>query len=282
MAKCQLNLIYALKNNQVVYVDDVENGKKCGCVCPACSSPLVAKNNGTKREHHFAHPPQLSCEYGYETSLHLAAKEILSKAKKMVIPAVYLKFPDSYKKDILLSSEMEIPIDSVELETRFESVIPDVVVYAGKQKFFIEIFVTHKIDDVKLAKLKKQGVSTLEIDLSEKERTISPEELSDVLLKGSEEKIWRYNAKAEKWLNRFYSAADRRPILVQGFAVHTDYCPLTGRCWRGRPYANVMDDCIYCHYCISYKDDAVLCSGRLRVSKIEDFKIPLSERKGDG
>ncbi len=46
-----------------------------------------------------------NCEYGYESSLHLAAKDILSKAKKIVIPPVYVKFPDSYKKDELVCEE---------------------------------------------------------------------------------------------------------------------------------------------------------------------------------
>lgn len=277
-----LNLVYALKGNEIVFVDDVETGKKCGCVCPACSSPLVAKNHGTKREHHFAHPPKLSCEYGYETSLHLAAKDILSKAKRMIIPPVIVEFPGSYKDDIVLSPEMEISIDRVELEARFEYIVPDVVVYAGKQQLFIEIFVTHKIDDHKLAKLKKRGISTIEIDLSTTEQTISPKELSGVLLKSSEEKTWRYNAKAEKWRNRFYSVADKRPTIVRGSAIHVDDCPLAVRRWRGTPYANVMRDCVNCPYHISTEwegeSEIVLCSGRLRISKIEDFKTSLSER----
>lgn len=37
-------LIYAIgTNGQLVFVDDVPNGKQCGCVCPACNEPLVAK-----------------------------------------------------------------------------------------------------------------------------------------------------------------------------------------------------------------------------------------------
>ena len=64
--------------------------------------------------HHFAHPPGTSCAYGYQTSLHLAAKDILSKAKKMVIPAVTIDFPGTYKRE-RVSEEKEIEIDHVEL-----------------------------------------------------------------------------------------------------------------------------------------------------------------------
>ena len=68
-------LIYAMKNGVATYIEDVESGLKCGCTCPSCGEPLVAKK-GTKRMHHFAHHAGENCEYGYETSLHLAAKEI--------------------------------------------------------------------------------------------------------------------------------------------------------------------------------------------------------------
>ena len=43
MAKKQLNLTYALKNNLLVHISDVERGKNCQCVCPACNEPLIAK-----------------------------------------------------------------------------------------------------------------------------------------------------------------------------------------------------------------------------------------------
>ena len=87
--------------------------------------------------HHFAHHAGKNCEYGYQTSLHLAAKDILSKAKKMIIPAVVLDFPGSCKREII-SEEIELSIDHVELERRFGYVCPDVVIYAGKKCFFVE------------------------------------------------------------------------------------------------------------------------------------------------
>ena len=82
-------LIYALKDGIAMSVENVESGLKCGCICPSCGEPLVAKK-GTKRMHHFSHYSGHNCEYGYETSLHLAAKDILSKANRIVLPAVYI------------------------------------------------------------------------------------------------------------------------------------------------------------------------------------------------
>ncbi len=47
-------LIYALKDGIAMSVENVESGLKCGCICPSCGEPLVAKK-GTKRMHHFSH-----------------------------------------------------------------------------------------------------------------------------------------------------------------------------------------------------------------------------------
>ena len=119
----------------------------------------------------------------------------------MVIPPVYVEFPHSGKPKELISKEREISIDDVELEKRFDDIIPDIVVYFGDKYFFIEIYVTHPIDDEKLKKLKEKNISTIEIDLSKK-RDISVEELSDILLKSSDRKSWKYNAVSEKWYPR--------------------------------------------------------------------------------
>ena len=161
-------LIYALKDGNIVSIADVPSGKKCGCVCPACGDELIARK-GQKRMHHFAHRSNEDCEYGYESSLHLAAKDILSRSEKMVIPPVYVEFPQSGKPKELISKERKIPIDDVELEKRFDDIIPDIVVDSGDEHFFIEIYVTHPIDDEKLKKLKGKKISTIEIDLSKAE-----------------------------------------------------------------------------------------------------------------
>lgn len=150
-------------------------------LCPSCGEPLVAKK-GAKRMHHFAHYSDHSCEYGYETSLHIAAKEILSKANRIMLPAVYIQFPNSPKASELYCESKEIEVERVELEQRFRDVIPDVVIYAGGKQLFLEVYVTHAIDDVKLEKLKKSDISTIEIDLSKIEHSISLEELQRILL----------------------------------------------------------------------------------------------------
>lgn len=74
-------LTYALdEKGQLVEVDNVPTGTKCGCSCPACKEPLIAKNQGTKRIHHFAHQSGTECEYAIESMLHILAKERIREA----------------------------------------------------------------------------------------------------------------------------------------------------------------------------------------------------------
>ena len=74
-------LIYAVDSNGfLVNVDDVRTGNECGCFCPACKEPLMAKNQGQKRIHHFAHQSGTECDFAYESMLHLLAKEKVRNA----------------------------------------------------------------------------------------------------------------------------------------------------------------------------------------------------------
>lgn len=74
-------LTYAINGKgDLVHVDEVPNGNNCGCKCPACNEPLMARNKGTKRKHHFAHQSGTECEFAYETMLHRLAKEKIREA----------------------------------------------------------------------------------------------------------------------------------------------------------------------------------------------------------
>lgn len=265
-------MIYmALQNGVPLHIDDAPSGLKCNCVCPACGAPLVARK-GKERTAHFAHHSIKDCEFGYETSLHLLAKELISKAEVIWVPPVYLALPHRREE---LFNWRSVPITKVILEKRFDNIIPDIMVYSGNAYFFIEIVVTHGIDDVKREKIRSANISTLEIDLSDLSEKITPDLLSDILLNQSPQKTWCYNRKANKRYQDLLNKSERKKIIERGLALHVDYCPIKARCWRGKPYANFIDDCIYCKHLIDYKfsdykdvelnaseSEYIMCSGR--------------------
>ncbi len=50
----ELSLFWALKNDKLVHVSEVENGLKCECLCPVCGDHLVA-HQGKIKIPHFKH-----------------------------------------------------------------------------------------------------------------------------------------------------------------------------------------------------------------------------------
>ena len=275
-----MKLVYGLKDGETVHVSKVTSGLACGCVCPACGEQLVAKK-GSKRDHHFAHRGGKNCEYGYQTSLHLAAKEIISRAKKFVIPQLLLKFPNPRKLPEQISPSREIPIDDVKLEQRFGDVIPDIVLISGGKELFVEIFVTHKIDDIKIAKIKKSNISTIEIDLSAKREMLSEEELSEIVLGDSELKVWKYNACEQEKLSKFYKVSEERKVISDGSRKYVTDCPLAAWKFKNSPRVE-YHCCLFCEYCISTLDvGEIRCTGHSRISILHDFKVPKEKRIQD-
>ncbi len=54
-------LTYALDTHgKMVYIEDVPNGLACNCICPQCHEPLIARNGGEIREHHFGFIRQMT------------------------------------------------------------------------------------------------------------------------------------------------------------------------------------------------------------------------------
>ncbi|WP_443098035.1 hypothetical protein [Treponema succinifaciens] len=142
------------KAGKNVYIDEVPNGKQCGCFCKECGGELVAKNNGKIKVHHFAHATgndSINCS---QTALHILAKEIIAEERCVAIPR---------------SGKIEFySADKVELEKSLGDIIPDVFATVKGRAFMVEILVSHAIDEEKLDKIKEHRISCIEIDLSGK------------------------------------------------------------------------------------------------------------------
>ena len=290
MATKRYPLLYAInQEGNLVHVDQVKNGQECKCKCPACGEDLIAKQGKGHKIPHFAHASGVECEYGYESSLHLAAKQILEKAKKMYIPAVYISFPHSNKKPILLSPPKEIDIDSVALEERFSDFVPDIVIKSDKRFLIVEIFVTHAIDKEKLAKIENENISTIEIDLSDLNRNISLDELSHILVEDVQRKHWKHNAKIIDLRKKFYDKSQTYvvksiPGSLPGSSAEIVFdCPMPTRKLDGRMCADYWFDCVRCPFCIGVlhnkgEETRVQCTGREFIADYEDFFIKREER----
>ena len=156
-------LTYGLdENGTLIHVDDADHGKDCHCVCPKCGAQLVAKQGG-KNQWHFSHYKAEDCQGGRMTALHMLAQQIIQEEKKIRTP----RYEDFYYKQ-----EPEIiTFDEVLVEQHIKTEIlnrqPDCVGVLNGESLWIEIKVTHEVDEVKQRDILKENISCMEVDLSD-------------------------------------------------------------------------------------------------------------------
>lgn len=272
-------MTYALQNGMLKHVSEVENGLKCQCICPSCKARLIARQ-GTRQKAHFAHYNSEECNTGYETSIHLLAKEILLSEKCIRLPEI--KMPCSNYNSGLIREGRLIELDEVALENRISSIIPDVLAKHRGEMLIIEIFVTHKVDAEKQEVIQKQGISALEIDLSKIHTEITYDELKDILINQSNNRRWIFSKVQERCREILSSIALSYIVEKHGLAVHVMGCPINKRRWKETSYANLIDDCFYCKYLFERHDyeefegddhePYILCTGKSRIGDYDQFK----------
>lgn len=178
-------LTYALdKEGKLVHIDDVPNGYECGCFCPHCKKPLCAKNGGKIKTHHFAHLSGADCKSAVESALHIMAKEVLSKYKKIMLP------PIPYKQ-----TAQCLELTRIEPEKTSDCGLrPDCECYYGEEsekRIWIEFKRTHAVDQKKKGKIILANIDCVEIDLNSCEQ--DPDKVKQFLIEESTNRIWIYN-----------------------------------------------------------------------------------------
>ena len=156
------------------------------------------------------------------------------------------------------------------------TIIPDVIVEVSGRQLLVEVTVTHGVDDAKLTKIRELGWSCVEIDLSDAPRDLGREALEKIVVDGSAQKRWLHNVRANEARNKRLSEATLLPSVERGFAWQVDGCPIPARAWKGKPYANVIDDCIGCEHMLAASGDV---GGDLRRFPCTSKTTPTS-RKG--
>lgn len=206
MKQKTIQLPCAIKeDDSIVPIEKAKPGEK-GYLCPGCRSAVIVRK-GEKRRAHFAHKSVTDCQIGYQTALHLLAKEILLREKSFRLPNLsdkYFKvncfstFVNDGRK-VFLSYPLAIQLDlseaKVTAEVRLQNRIPDILIECKGCIYAVEIYVTHKVSDDKIADLRKAGISIIEIDLSEKKEIVSESELTTLLCNETDNKKWLYHPR---------------------------------------------------------------------------------------
>ncbi len=186
-------------------VKDVANGLKCRCVCFECEQPVIARQ-GPKVKWHFAHHAPTNCRPSPESELHFYAKSLLAERLWCWIPEVHASAAEMTKR---ISQRRKYQFVEVKVEKADGNVRPDLLLIAkGGKILHIEIYVRHKVDPIKLEKLRTRGISSIEIDLSKldwDDRTGW-----DLAILETAPREWLHNVKASETEHEMAAAAARQ------------------------------------------------------------------------
>jgi len=274
-----VKLPYGLKDGRLVSIDDVECGLKCGCICPACKGPLIAKK-GDLNEHHFAHCRCQDCNSGVETATHMIAKDLIANVGWIMTPAFF--YPGT--KAIVIE-EKRVPIDKVLLESRLGSIIPDIIIESKGKILIVEITVSHGVDLIKENRIKKLNLPAIEV-LAEQiikklyltsKKLLLGQEFKNEVIEGVLSKRWINNPRANTLVEKIKSELKRNyceqkeikniefkygSVFDDPDITYVDNCPLDKKTWKGginkgKSFANVYLDCVRCPFNIDIEYDTL-------------------------
>jgi len=167
---------------------------------------LAAKAQSSRRKRpHFAHLNVAGCQTGYETGVHLRAKQVIQKCGEVLLPdwsGDLLELPNPpwardedghiHKGRMVDFPARHVVLREVELERSLGSLRPDVLAHDNDGELLIEIRVTHAVDDDKADQVRAQARRMVEIDLSQLDRATphDPEAFEQAVLFDSTNRIW--------------------------------------------------------------------------------------------
>ena len=186
---------FGLRDGRMVSTQDVPSGQACGCVCPGCLAPLIAKK-GETNVHHFSHVGQ-ACGSGAETAIHLMAKQILAQERNIKLPAMVVELSavdalgDVAVVRTTLVAAQHVYYSSVSVEVTLGNQRPDALAMCDDgAEHRVEVFVRHAVDSTKAKELEALDVVCYEICLNNLPSDISVEALRSAVIATPERVRW--------------------------------------------------------------------------------------------
>ncbi|MFO6425511.1 competence protein CoiA family protein [Motilimonas sp. KMU-193] len=138
-------------DNSLVDVADVKRGKQCGCICPSCQLPLIAKQ-GESKQWHFAHSTRdggqqvLPCDFSFFVSVRMMAKQLMAQGLEIDLPAYSRTLNElvqgaTSKQVIKIANKSSIDLTQVKIDTTFADCSVDIEGKVGDYTFVI--YFTH-------------------------------------------------------------------------------------------------------------------------------------------
>jgi len=145
-------------DGRLVRASAVPAGLACGCSCPGCGAPLLARRGG-RRAAHFAHATRRACAAAYETVLHRLAKQLVAGGAALHLPAVMAEH-DGRRR--LVRPAATVRPEAATLEPGLDGLRPDILATVAGQALLVEVAVTHPCGPGKLALIRERRLAAVE------------------------------------------------------------------------------------------------------------------------
>lgn len=147
-----------------------------------------------------------------ETVLHLHLKKLLAAMERLLIAEQRIEVKwtppagGALLTDVVTMPHRLLLLKRARLEQHLGNIVPDVLLDVhdeeemfGDTEVMVEIAVTHRVDSVKLAKIKSRGTPCLEIDATRiaMANQLTSERLADLLARPSDAVRWVYHPQLE-------------------------------------------------------------------------------------
>ena len=168
-----------IHDENFVDVHDVPKGKACGCICPSCRTPLIARK-GDRKTWHFAHASrgvyehtETKCEYSLYVSIRMMARQIIGNELTITLPRYTetLQLRDD-KTGRIFTSHLEVPVKEqihltdIQVEAALDEHQVDLI--GQVSGFPFAIYLTHPGREVpqELSRPEKRECGIIAIDLT--------------------------------------------------------------------------------------------------------------------
>lgn len=135
-------------------IADVPRGKKCGCICPSCKAPLIARQ-GKVKHWHYAHASrkvyeetQNKCKYSFFVAVRMMARQSIGEQIEISLPACegeVSEYVANYGRRLSerfnVTKQQKITITNIEIERSFLGIPVDV--YGFVDDFNFIVYFTH-------------------------------------------------------------------------------------------------------------------------------------------
>lgn len=215
-----------------VHVSQVKKGQVYRC--PACKSPLTAVLKTKNRRQHFRHRRGADCSSAYETSLHTMAEQVIKDSREILLPTVVARH--GRQSESITERPRKFHYDDAHLEVQMDSIKPDVILHEARESgrhLLVEIFVTHRTEQLKIDLIRERRLPTIEINLSKTPRDVTVEDFKQSVLYDAKRK-WLFNNSAAEVEAKLKGKAETKfggigASLVA--AYEADFIPMHNR-WK--------------------------------------------------